>query len=314
MTKRAESVPNGPAVWPGGPLRVPAVTVFEARLVDARTLVFADSPDLGGAQRVDLDADFYLREFCELDAADSQAVLAFCKGWGPIGDGQCSYLHDASRSSAQQADAEVGEPWKHFMPNFWETVKLPTGEQLRLGLEMERRLSGLVPVTAHSVGRVAVYQASLMNAIALWRFISGGINAEELASGWRLEDAGVGLSYHINKSWGLAYQVTTEAALADLADHLNPALVPFHVRLEAGTEPAPRINVYQAACLQLANDVANTTPVRHCANERCGKLFTRQRGRGDAERHRLKGVRYCTDTCARAQAQREARRRKEKSP
>jgi len=115
--------------------------------------------------------------------------------------------------------------------------------------------------------------------------------------------------------WRLvAKRPTTSEAIFDLTQHLNPALLPFHVRLEPyvfGRDV--HVNVYQAACLQLTNDIAERVPYRRCANETCGKLFTRQRDRSESDRHRMKGVRYCSIACARAQAQRAVRRRKRQS-
>jgi hypothetical protein len=309
-------------VWPGIVVSEPTIPVFEARPFEEDTIVFGrvlpldpeERPEdaYTGDRRVALETDFYLREFCDLDASDPQAVLAFCQAWGPVGNGQYSDLHGASRNNARKADARVAEPWSHFMPNLDATRKLPLQDQFGLVSQTKERLPGLLPVTAHSVGRVAVYQASLANAVALWRYISDEISAEELTTDWRTEDDGVGLSHYINQQWDLPYEVTKETAVADLADHLNPALVAFHMRLEPRGATTPLVNVYRAACLQFANHITDGAPYGHCANETCGRLFSRQRGRGESDQHRTKGVRYCSATCARAQAQRQVRRRKHK--
>jgi hypothetical protein len=65
----------------------------------------------------------------------------------------------------------------------------------------------------------------------------------------------------------------------------------------------------QVIALQMAAFVADRAPARRCANETCGRYFVRQRGRARAGQHHLRGVKYCTDSCARAKAQREYRRR-----
>jgi hypothetical protein len=62
--------------------------------------------------------------------------------------------------------------------------------------------------------------------------------------------------------------------------------------------------------LQLYNHLVEKAEFRQCANEPCGKTFVRQRGRAEFGQHRTSGILYCSRDCARAQAQRQLRRRR----
>jgi hypothetical protein len=101
-------------------------------------------------------------------------------------------------------------------------------------------------------------------------------------------------------------------------DITGAALEEFHVRVEVPTEQQPieeftiggvYTTLYSIAMLQLVNDLAEEVPYLRCANETCGRLFVRQRGRTTYGGNRMRGVMYCSNTCARAQYQREKRRR-----
>jgi hypothetical protein len=64
-----------------------------------------------------------------------------------------------------------------------------------------------------------------------------------------------------------------------------------------------------ALMVQLHNLVVDGLEIRRCANETCGRPFTRQRGRALKGQYRTAGVIYCDAACAKAQMQREYRRR-----
>jgi hypothetical protein len=99
--------------------------------------------------------------------------------------------------------------------------------------------------------------------------------------------------------------------------HANAALQPFHVRVCAvdhkgqpvGISGLPLPTAYEAAVLQLVNDLMTHADYKVCAAEGCGRVFARQRDRS-VHYSRTSGVVYCSRTCANTQTQREYRRRK----
>jgi hypothetical protein len=74
----------------------------------------------------------------------------------------------------------------------------------------------------------------------------------------------------------------------------------------------PHVDLYTGLTVQLFNLILDDLPIRTCANERCERMFTRQRGRAVYGNYRTVGVRFCSNSCAKAQAQREYRRRNKK--
>lgn len=69
-------------------------------------------------------------------------------------------------------------------------------------------------------------------------------------------------------------------------------------------------SVYAVAMQQLAQLASNGEEMRRCANDHCGRPFTRQRGRAKFGKGHATGVLYCSNLCARAQSERERRARR----
>lgn len=98
---------------------------------------------------------------------------------------------------------------------------------------------------------------------------------------------------------------------------LNAGLAPFqmHVRVSDDFDElfaVEGVNLFNLACLQMARYVAMEAELKRCANDRCRKPFSVQRGRArdDYGQHRSRGVRYCSKLCAKAQSERDRRRRR----
>lgn len=109
----------------------------------------------------------------------------------------------------------------------------------------------------------------------------------------------------------------TEAA-GLLGFYLNPALAPFHagVRMTDANDqpvhPYPGATLFEALALQVFNHLVRGIPYKECRNETCGRLFDHQHGRAEQGQYRKDAI-YCSRNCARAQAQREYRRRAKES-
>ena len=94
---------------------------------------------------------------------------------------------------------------------------------------------------------------------------------------------------------------------------LNVGLEPFHARVLVGKSrdlQRPHVDLYSAAAHQVFNLVVTGDTARRCENETCGRTFVRQLGGAKHGQHRSTGLRFCTPECARAETQRQYRRRK----
>lgn len=96
-----------------------------------------------------------------------------------------------------------------------------------------------------------------------------------------------------------------DLGLVDFRPHMVIKDADGQIRGPATSEPT----LFVALIVQLFNHIVEGAQYHRCQNETCGRLFYRQQGRSAHGQHRTIDVQYCTSKCAKAQAQREYRRR-----
>jgi hypothetical protein len=232
-----------------------------------------------------LPPEVYLRQFRDTPAGDLDALAELCKlGWIVL-------LHEQPYRDLPVKDDEQWGTWlARLEVTLWPRQPIWAGDEAEREAVSARHHSLDLgpPVHAAEVAlRVRVMQRATNHLLA-------HLDSKPLAPAWR--DCKDDLD-----AWGNFIRVT------------GAALREFHVRVELESidrlEPPDETSLYTAAMLQLVNDLAANETVHRCANETCGRPFVRQLGRSTYGGHRRTGTLYCTSTCARAQYQREKRRR-----
>lgn len=268
--------------WPGQTVPIPPVHPWTVAVLEDEFLVYGDQ----GAPK-ELPDEFVLRELFDIDVEDVAALAQFTEQWG--------LLTSLSRGPDSQPDP---------------LSLLPRHETERgIADRIHKTLSDLTDRTGanpyftvpHSA---AVLHLRVMRALTRqWIASQQGLGDEDVLAAWTTE--------------GLTRPPSVQDAWRRWEEHLNTALRPFqvsvHIALDAGTARSEGLiapNLYAVMALQLANLVGEEATLSNCSNETCGRVFSRQRGRAEFGQHRTRGVLYCSSTCARAQAQREYRRRK----
>ena len=258
-----------PTVWPGTVIDQPPVM----RPASVRVHDGGWLELLGPKTEIHLPTGFYLREMSAQRPRTIAEVAAFVEQWGRASDPDSRDLVGGEEWMELQS-AQFGEKWEG---------ELPAGTTLVTG---RIKLGG-------SLGRGYPYERA--NLVHVFEVFERSRMMSQLAKHAQAYSAGQYIG-----DWDL------------FLEYVNAALSAFQIRVlvEGEDRPfaLPHLTAYSVAALQLYNDIATGATYRICASETCAVVFTTQRGRA-VHYQRTSGTRYCTNGCARAQAERERRRR-----
>lgn len=270
--------------WPGGVVDVPPVWIHRARELHEHPAFIAIQ--LGELVELrELPAEFVLRELMAIKTplTAGQAV-EFVATYGLVRDPGVFTASDGELDLCGDED-----PWR-----LWDIPR---------AAEIERELDALRgdPSALEAVESVALLdrQVRALQAMVLTWVARSNDDPAACVTAWT--------------SRGFTSPADAQEACRRLEVLVNAGLTPYHVRVYlTGNEDRDldSATVWNAACLQIANLIAENAAPRTCANETCGQLFYRQLGRAEHQQYRTTSVSYCTARCARAQAQRRYERRK----
>lgn len=279
-----------PTLWPGTAIPAPPL---RRRIEDVRvkgdwilwTPVLDEERPL-----VQLPEDFYLRELMELPPDDIEGAAEMFQTYGSLFNPDHSDLYVDAEDDYEdlQAAPEAGGDEQPY----------PFGVH-------------------HDV--VRIYLQTAQEAITTWLACQVEGSLEELVNPEITEENLTSIQVqnpHREPPWPPSLEDLRALLIQDrihtLETVLNRALSPFSIGV--GDLADRHLTVYSVAFLQLYNHLAEGASVRRCANQNCGRQFVRQRGRAEYGQHRTSGIKYCSRECARAQAQRELRRRRKLQP
>ncbi len=262
-----------PLVWPGDPVPVPPVPVWDIRVHEEHWVELVGAP-----RQVELPADFYLKEMSARRPQTREQVVDFVAQWGRVAD-------------LDWRDRPLGEVWMRQIAeqNALADGRLPRGKFLNLERMRIAEKVGLSTAHAYAMKQRVVHIAEIEDRFEAANWMAGRFTERQ---------DGVERDQVI---WDL------------FAEQLNAALSAFQVRINIGGARSvvlPELTAYSVSALQMANDLATRAVLRRCENEVCPNVFTRQRGRAEHGQHRTVGkLKYCDKYCAKAQGERERRRK-----
>jgi hypothetical protein len=253
-------------------------------------------------READIPAGVYIRELADLDLESPAAIGAFVEAYGNPG----SMLW------------RTGPTWNELQ-DVWRRhgAAVPADLPERASDDDARQLVAHPHTVAYLIDEFVARARLLRDITSVHRYLRGGLILEEVAAGWQSTCTPAPR----NRSW----------AIGVLSISLNWALGGFQPLLEV-VEPTarkvtetPRFDgalwghqprLFDALNLQLFNDIAAGSEYRRCRNETCRRWFTvvpkgqLPPGGFDGAMRVWAEAMYCSNLCARAQAQREYRRRK----
>lgn len=292
--------------WPSQ-LPHPGFSALKYRLIPELDAFVVDS-DAGWVEPQQVTGETYL-ELCAVDLDDTASIERFVDRYGLL----------ELRYSDHQG---IGEKpmFGFFMHPGWETVSA------ELDADLERAVTGLQQLDDD-------VKAGIMEVCPVSEFRYGARCMRDLVTAARVVRGELALADASWESpvwqydadlpykeypWMPGRESDDPGGAASLLDsYLSDGLETFspvvstrgpkqsedHLLEHDGT-------LWEKLCLELFNHLAGQTAYKLCANERCGRLFVRQAGRSKHGQYRSHGVKFCSALCAKAQANRDYRRRK----
>ena len=279
-----------PTLWPGTVVPTPALRPLREVVVEGDWVTWPVAA-AAGQPEVQLPQDFYLRELLELHADDIEAAADLMRSYGLLFDLELDELNPTDFEPEAWVELSALAEYPDDRGPFDGAHGGVHRDLVRLYIETAQRATTTY-LACHKDG-------------GLEESIAPNVNDANLGR-WRR------INSHHSKPWPRSLEhlqkLLIEEAVRDLKGSIGAALRKFSVGIGGLEARSPTI--YSVSFLQLYNHLAEGATTRQCANETCLIAFVRQRGRAEYEQYRTEGVRYCSRACARAQAQRQLRRRR----
>lgn len=307
------------SVWPTQSLSVPTLDIWPSRMGTDGILevwgAFSEQPP----RTVAVPPEFYLRALPALDLDDSGAIAAFVETWGTV-KAPCLWkvLHAAQgrheettrdvddlREREEALDRSVAEhaiqTWKDVSARLRKAPVARRQSMLEARLQLgaiNSRLSCHVDTFRWSV---QLLRDMLRIALAM----HGKLPFSSVVEDWESP-----VRPHRLGEWPDPREAARVLA-AGLDQGLRSVRTTVRLVSENGTtDEAARgydddpPDLYSILCLQMANHIAENAPYHRCENPACGKWFVRQTGGAERGPRHRKGVKYCSERCAKAVSQR----------